>query len=444
MAQIFKPQRKPKAQVAKQARVRIDELDHQGQGVARAHQPVLFVEGALPGELCDVTITRQASGVAFGKAKKLIETSPQRVSPFCPHVEQCGGCQTQHVESSALQQTRQRAIGELIRRSTGKAPQWAETLSGEEQGYRRKARLAIDNQHKDQFRIGFRAANSKQVVSIEQCPVLVTRLQAIFPAVVSCVSSLKGKKALGHVTLLAGDEQIQLCLRIIRELPAQDLQNLQTLASEHNLQLVLQRDDAQFECINGDSTLVHYAPKEGISLAIGADDFVQVNGVLNQKMVTQALDWLTLNADDKVLDLFCGVGNFTLPIATQAGSVVGVEGVDSMVQRAERNAERNQIENVRFVCADLESESWTKQADIRRCNKVLLDPARAGAQFAMQALSRIKPQRIVYVSCNPATFARDAGALTKQGYRLEKISLIDMFPGTAHSELMALFIPNRE
>lgn len=440
MVQIYKAPKgkKPGPIGAPKLTLSIDDIEHGGLGVCRSHQPVVFVEGGLPGEQLEVRITDKKPRYWQGLAVKVLSPSAERIEPFCPHSRECGGCQNQHIGQTELIVHKQQAVDQLLKRQTGiKTLNWQAPLLGPAQGYRRKARLAIDAQNRADVKVGFRAKGSDQVVSIKQCAILSEPLQAILPPLLSLIKQLKGTKQLGHISVLDADDQVQLCLRVTCALPGEDLARLSQFAEDNSLRLMLETAPNRFELVSGTSQDVHYSPSAELSLAIGPNDFIQVNDVVNQAMVSQALTWLQVTPGEQVLDLFCGVGNFSLPLAHAGAQVTGVEGIEAMVKRAAKNASENGLQ-VDFQCLDLSDTAALAKLP-SQIDKVLLDPARAGAQALMSVLHKLNPKGILYVSCNPATFARDAAVLIDKGWQVDKIGLMDMFPNTAHTELMAHF-----
>lgn len=420
----------------------IDQLDHHGQGVCRSHQPVVFVDNALPGEVCQISVSDKKSRFWKSTATHIIQPSAQRIEPFCPHFNQCGGCQSQYISPENMLRHKQSAVDVLLTKLGGKTPiNWQTPLAIPENAYRRKARLAIDSRQHNQFKVGFRAKNSKDVVAIEQCPVLTQPLQRLLPHLLATLHQLNNKNGLGHVSLLDTDGELQVTIRLTKTLSDKDKLTLTNLESSFGCEVVLESQRNQFESLSTAFSPAKYRLQDGIQIALSPNDFIQVNGALNQQMIQQAMHWLQLNAQDKVLDLFCGVGNFSLPMAQKVQQVVGIEGVADMVQQAKDNATLNQLDNVHFLKADLSQWNMLNDAEIRQCNKVLLDPARAGALEVIPQLKALQPQMVLYVSCNPATFARDMAEILNSGFRLDKIALMDMFPHTVHTELMALFIP---
>lgn len=446
MVSIYKPKKgrsKGKAQSNQLPLVslKIDSLDHHGQGVASNHDPVVFVEGGLPGELCEVQVTRQKPRFWHGKVKKVKQLSELRQTPFCPQYQLCGGCQHQHLDSQALIEYKQQAVNMLLQKQGIKVEeQWQPPLLNPQRRYRRKTRLALDARNKKAVVLGYRSKGSSKVVPINACPLLEPELDALLPPLQSVIRAMKSASAVGHISMLKGENKLQLCLRITRPLPEQDKRLLQVFASSHACELVLEDSRGQFECLSTDSAALYFTPDGKHQLYLQPNDFVQVNDRLNQLMVAQAIDWLNIKAGDKVLDLFCGTGNFSIPMASRCQALLGVEGVKDMVQRAQQNALKNDIHNTTFVHSDLSEDKALAAFKEFQPDKILLDPSREGAFALMAQLAASGAAQIVYVSCNPASFARDAAVLMDNGYDLKQTCLMDMFTYTAHTEMMSSFV----
>ncbi|MCC2605252.1 23S rRNA (uracil(1939)-C(5))-methyltransferase RlmD [Planctobacterium marinum] len=431
------------------SQVVIDHLDHEAKGVVPG-APVTFVTGALPGELCEIQETDRQKHIAKARVRKVLNASAQRKTPFCPHFGLCGGCQTQFAAEDYLLSQKQAAIGQLLQRFIGIDAEhlpWQQPITAQHTAYRRKVRLAVDARKPSECRIGFRDTEN-QVFNLSDCQVATMAIQKLIAPLQEVLNRLNSIKHLGHVSLFEGcdaehNERVYVTLRFTRSPDESDRQTLQRFGEQQGCDIFLDMGEKQREVLNGQSSLVRYS----LPLPTGAplmfkanpDDFVQVNPQINQQMVAQALAWLQLAPQDKVLDLFCGVGNFTLPLARSVSSVVGFEGIPEMVQMAQSNALDNGISNVRFISGDLNDPDILHKMTELNCNKVLLDPARAGASQAVEQLVKIAPERILYVSCNPATFGRDIAKLLAANYQLTKLSLIDMFPQTSHTEMMGLF-----
>ena len=411
--------------------VTVNDLDPFGQGVARHQGKALFIPGLLPQEQAEVVLVEDKKQYARAQVKRRLNDSPQRVAPRCPHFGVCGGCQQQHASIELQQQSKRAALSRLMKRDVD------DIIAAEPWGYRRRARLSLNYQPKtQQLQMGFRKANSSEIIDVVQCPVLVPQLEALLPAVRECLTSLQSQRQLGHVELVQADNGPLMVLRHTAALTAADKEKLERFSQTHGLSLYLAPQSEILEHIRGDEP---WYTSDGLRLVFSPRDFIQVNDGVNQKMVRTALAWLDIQPQDRVLDLFCGMGNFTLPLAKVAASVVGVEGVPALVAKGRENAALNELQNVTFFHENLE-EDVTRQAWAKHgFDKILLDPARAGAPGVMAHIIKLAPRRVVYVSCNPATLARDSEALLQAGYRIQRLAMLDMFPHTGHLESIVLF-----
>ncbi|AMG02823.1 23S rRNA (uracil(1939)-C(5))-methyltransferase RlmD [Vibrio mimicus] len=440
MARFFQPKKQSTIDKKHQP-VTIERLDHQGSGLAFLQKKPLFVDGALPGEEVLIQLTESKSKYARGQLIKVLKPSTERVEPFCAHYAQCGGCDLQHLDRTGQINHKQLALSQLMVKFAGQSLALSVPVCSDDQGYRRRARLSLMWDKKtQQLQFGFRRKQSKAIVSVTHCPVLEPSLNALLPGLNALLSQWSQPELLGHVELVKGDNTQVLVLRHLGVLAEQDQQSLSDFATQKGLTLYLTLEAGELQHVQGEAP---YCEETGSRLSFLPNHFIQVNRAVNQQMVEQALNWLEVNKQDCVLDLFCGLGNFTLPLAKQAQEVVGVEGVEEMVQHATHNAKLNQINNVAFYQANLEQDmtnaSWAQQ----KFAKVLLDPARAGAEGIVDQLAALGAERVVYVSCNPATLARDSQSLLSQGFCLEKLGMLDMFPHTSHLESMALFVKKR-
>ncbi|MBL5930528.1 23S rRNA (uracil(1939)-C(5))-methyltransferase RlmD [Lelliottia amnigena] len=411
--------------------VEATDLDPFGQGVARHNGKALFIAGLLPNERAEVTLTEDKSKYSRGQVKRRLNDSPERVTPRCPHFGVCGGCQQQHASVALQQSSKSTALARLMKHDVN------EIIAGQPWGYRRRARLSLSYEPKTQkLAMGFRKAASNDIVDVKQCPVLAPHLEALLPHLRNCLSDLQGVRALGHVELVLADNGPLMVLRHTAPLSAQDREKLERFSHSHELTLFLAPQSEILERVSGDAP---WYLSDGLRLTFSPRDFIQVNDGVNQQMVAKAIEWLDVQPDDRVLDLFCGMGNFTLPLAQRAASVVGVEGVNALVEKGQQNARHNTLENVTFFHENLEEDvtqqPWAKHG----FDKILLDPARAGASCVMQHIIKLAPKRVVYVSCNPATLARDSEALLSVGYQIQRLAMLDMFPHTGHLESMVLF-----
>ncbi|WP_312457795.1 23S rRNA (uracil(1939)-C(5))-methyltransferase RlmD [Pseudescherichia sp.] len=411
--------------------VTVNDLDPFGQGVARHNGKALFVPGLLPGERGEVTLTEDKRQFARGAVKRRLNDSPDRETPPCPHFGVCGGCQQQHASVALQQRSKRSALARLMKREVD------DVIAAEPWGYRRRARLSLNYQPKTQtLEMGFRKASASDIVNVVRCPVLAPRLEALIPSLRECLQGLEALRHLGHVELVLADNGPLMVLRHTAPLTLADREKLERFSHSQGVALFLAPESAILEQVSGE--LPWYTSDE-LRLAFSPRDFIQVNDKVNQQMVERALAWLDVQPNDRVLDLFCGMGNFTLPLAKRAASVVGVEGVAALVEKAKENARQNGLQNVTFFHENLE-EDVTKQPWAQHgFNKVLLDPARAGAAGVMQHVLKLSPKKVVYVSCNPATLARDSEALLNAGYTMSHLAMLDMFPHTGHLESMVLF-----
>jgi len=465
MANFFKAVVKP--QSAKQRLiVNIDKLDMNGVGVARWKNKPLFITGALPNERVEVKIIEEKSKYARAKLIAINHQSDNRVAPQCQHFGLCGGCDLQMLNIDEQLNFKQNKVGELFSRALseqritknndeGYLP-WQAPIRSNPWHYRRKARIGVQFDKKSQATIGFRQKSTNQLAAIKSCAVLVEPLNNIFPQLKKLLAQLTVKSAIGHIETIQADitllseqnkvakaKQVVLVIRQLRPMNDADIELWQCHAKQHSWHVIIDDGKKQFPLIDvtkDRSVELSYELADKSRINFASSDFIQVNHQVNNAMIEQALDWLNLSSSDNILDLFCGLGNFSLALAKQSNHVIGVEGVQVMVDKASKNALLNSIDNCQFYQADLNSDwllqSWAKGKPF---DKVLLDPARAGAEQATHQIAQLKIPIVLYVSCDPATLARDSAILISKGYKLEKISLMDMFSQTKHVETMVLF-----
>ncbi|MBP6518216.1 23S rRNA (uracil(1939)-C(5))-methyltransferase RlmD [Shewanella sp.] len=446
MAQFFKAKPNSSKQLSAKLSLSVEQLDHLGAGIAQHQGKVVFIPGALPDETVTVQLTEQKKNYARAKLIKVDSSSPERVEPECPHYHTCGGCDLQHMSLSGQREHKEAALLDIMAKFAGtEGGALSPALTGEGWHYRRRARLAtLFDKNTKHLSLGFRAASSSNVVPISQCLVLAKQLSDLIVPFAKLLNQLSAKASLGHLELIAADNGHFAVLRITKALNDKDLAKLSAFAEQHQIHICLQDNEGQFQGVGAELVLPVYqllddkAESDAVSLSFTPGNFVQVNGQINKAMVAQAMDWLAPAPDERILDLFCGMGNFSLPLAKMGADVIGVEGVAEMVTQARVNAKANNLDKLTFyhgdLSADLSLEPWMGKID-----KLLLDPARAGAFESLQWLKKMKPRKVVYVSCNPASLARDSAVLLERGYRLQQLGLIDMFPQTHHIEAMALF-----
>lgn len=423
---------------------RIDSMGHDGRGVARIEGKATFIHGALPGESVLFRYTGRRRGHDEGQTVAVVSPSPDRVAPRCVHYGICGGCSLQHLSPEAQIAAKQAILLEDLH-TIGKVQPAAvlpPIVNDSPWGYRRKARLGVKEvARKGKVLVGFRERGSSFVADLSQCHVLHPRVGELLPALSALIGSLSISQRLPQIEMAMDDEQCVLILRILEPLSGQDEHRLSAFQAEHDIVFYLQPGGPDSVTpLGAEVDLQYRLPAPAISLHFEPSDFTQVNSDINRKMIERAMTLLDPQRNDRVLDLFCGIGNFTLPIARYCAQVVGIEADPGLVERARGNAERNGLSNSLFYTADLygelTSEPWMQQ----RFEKALLDPPRSGALSVLALLPKLGIRRIVYVSCSPGTLARDAGELVgKHDYRLSRAGVMDMFPHTAHVESIALF-----
>ncbi|WP_158753316.1 23S rRNA (uracil(1939)-C(5))-methyltransferase RlmD [Dyella sp. S184] len=428
----------------------ITDLSHDGRGVARIDGKTVFVSGALLGEQVMAKLRKRHRHFDEAEVVELITRSPHRVEPRCRHFGQCSGCSLQHLDAESQIATKQRVLAENFERIGKVAPQsWLPPLTGEPWGYRRKGRLSVRNVvKKGRVLVGFREEeNPRFVADIQQCEVMHPALGPKVGLLAELLNGMDAANDIPQIEFAGGDDTMALVFRHMQPLSERDLAALTAFGQQHELAIYLQpggnssvhplwpeQPRLAFRIASGDAHI------DDVELEFLPLDFVQVNADMNQRMMARTLELLDLQPTDRVLDLFCGLGNFTLPIARRVAEVVGVEGEHGLVERAAQNAARNGIANAHFHVANLFEDQrdadWARQP----WDKVLLDPPRAGADKVLEYLPHKQTRRIVYVSCHPASLARDAGILVNQhGFKLISAGVMDMFPHTAHVESIALF-----
>lgn len=423
----------------------IQSLTHDGRGVAYVDGKATFIDEALPGETVEFSYTDIRKDYAEGKMAKVLAASPIRTEAQCPHYSICGGCSFQHVESSLQINIKQDLLVEQFKR-IGKLdiPILWEPLTGPHWGYRRKARMGVKYvAKKDRVLVGFREKRQSYLAELDSCAVMHPKVGTQLVALGEMIKTLSIREKIPQIEVAIGDEDCVLAIRVLEPPTSTDKDIMQGFAKTHQVTLCLQPkgpDTIRTLETNQEAELIYRLPDQDLEFKFRPAMFTQVNYAINRQMINRVLETLALNKNDTVLDLFCGLGNFTLPMARFAGKVVGVEGDVPLVNQARVNAQHNRLDNVEFHVADLSKDvsdqPWVKQ----KYNKILLDPSRAGASEVLPYLKTWQPETIMYVSCNPSTLARDAGILVHEwGYQLVKAGVMDMFPQTAHVESMALF-----
>lgn len=442
---MIKSQRK-KLKTQPPFELHVETMGHDGRGIAHRDGKIIFVEGGLPGErvMAETSFIRKKYEEA--RVVEVLEASKDRRVPPCKHFGTCGGCSMQHMDPAAQIAYKQSVLAEQLKHfGGGLVPEeWLPPLTDPETAYRRKARLGVKYViKKESLLVGFREKKANFLADIERCVVLDTRLGESITALRELIGGLEKYDHIPQIEVAAGDDDVGLVFRHMEPLPESDVAKLTAFCAARNWQLYLQ--PGGYETVHrvwpveGEDRLHYALPDFGLNLRFSPLDFTQVNAGINRRMLNLALELLDPQPTDRVLDLFCGLGNFTLPLATRAGHVTGVEGVDTMVQRGYENAQYNGLNNVAFYAQDLtqdfSGQPWAKEG----FDKILIDPPRTGALEVVQYLPKFGAKRVVYVSCKPDTLARDAGELAKYGYKLKKAGVMDMFTHTAHVESIAVF-----
>lgn len=424
----------------------IEGATHDGRGISHIEGKAVFIDGALPGEQVRFRYTGMRRRYATGILTEVLKPSPDRITPRCDHFAVCGGCSLQHLSPPAQITMKQALLLEQLKR-IGKITDFElwPPLTGPLWGYRRKARLGVKYvRNKERVLVGFRERGRNLIADIEHCPVLAPVIGERLKQLAELIDSTSIKTQIPQIEVAVGDNRTALVIRVLAMPTEQDKEIFLEFGRQTGIELYLQPKGPE-SVIPLDNTNTHplyYHLPKAIKLYFGPLDFTQVNADINTRMIERVLDALAPHPQETVLDLFCGLGNFTLPISRHAGRVIGVEGNPNAVEQARINARANQIDNVEFHCADLAKDIGEQSWVQGRYDKILLDPARSGALEIMDWLPKWAPQKIVYVSCNPATLARDLGELVnRHGYRLIKAGILDMFPHTAHVESIALLEP---
>ena len=406
----------------------------------------MFVWGALPGERVMAKQTRRSREFDQAVTVEVLEASPDRVEPRCPHYGTCGGCSLQHLDGAKQIEVKQAA---LLRQFSGAGVEPAAVLPplvDAAWGYRRKGRLSVRRvEKKGKTLVGFRELDGRFVADLAECHTVVPEVGMKLAALSELVDSLAARHAIPQIEFIAGDDAVALVVRHMEPLEESDRQALAAFGQAHSFVILLQPGgmDSVHPLWPAQAPALSFRmPEWNVELGFQPLDFIQVNAGLNRKMIALALGLLEAGSEHRVLDLFCGLGNFTLPLARTAGAVVGVEGEPGLVARARDNATRNGITNAEFHAADLTRDQREAPWMAQGFDRLLLDPPRSGAIDVLQQLPLERFGRIVYVSCGPASLARDAAYLVNErGWKLASAGVMDMFPHTAHVESIAMFEP---
>ena len=425
---------------------RISTAAHDGRGIAAIDGKKVFVAGALPGE--EVRFQRRKSRRNYDEAEllEIIEASPERIEARCEAYGRCGGCSLQHVSAEQQREIKSQTLRDNLQRIGQVTPaNWFEPIVGPGWNYRRKARLAVKHVFaKGRVLVGFRERHAPYITDMHRCEVLAEPVDGLVKPLSELIGALSISARLPQVEVAVADNAVALVFRVLDPPTEADAALLVEFGKQHDVRIYLQPRGLDSVTLlhpeSGAEPLYYELPEFDIRITFDAVGFVQVNSDINRRMVSRAIELLNVGPDDRVLDLYCGIGNFSLPLARRAKTVLGVEGDAMLVKAATDNAASNGIENATFRQADLSAidgdESWLREG----WDRIVLDPARSGAQEIANHIEKLGARRIVYVSCHPGTLARDAGTLVNEkGYVCEAAGIIDMFPHTAHVESIAVF-----
>ena len=413
-----------------------------GKGVARLDGKTVFVKGAMVGEVVMIEFIKRRPSYDDARVTEVVQPSKDRQTPPCEFFANCGGCSLQHQTSAGQIVDKQSIlVDQLAHIGKVSAGEVVTPLQGLAWGYRGKARLGVRYvKAKQRVLVGFREKQQSGIAEMDSCQVLDSRVSALLSPLAKMIERLAVREEIPQIEVAVDDSVVVLIIRHMELLSSEDREVIRRFGDQHQVRIMLQPaglDSVHPLPPDSADSLSYQLPDYQLTIEFYPLQFTQVNNEMNRQMIAQALNWLDVKADDRIADLFCGVGNFTLPLARHAAQVVGVEGEAELVKQADRNAALNEISNVEFRVQDLFKEIGSS---LGHFDKLLLDPPRSGAQLICENIESFKAKRIVYVSCNPATLARDAAVLVGQkGYKLVRAGVIDMFPHTSHVESMALF-----
>jgi 23S rRNA (uracil1939-C5)-methyltransferase len=427
-------------------KVTIESLDQEGRGIAHADGKVIFIEGALTGETVSYASYRKKPSFELAQMTELHCTASIRVQPACAHFGVCGGCSMQHLDARVQVAVKQRILEESLARIGRVKPEtMLPAIYGQSWGYRERARISVKYViKKSKTLVGFHERRSSFVADMQSCEILAPKIAGLIQPLAKLVEGLSIRDKLPQIEVAVGEHVDALVLRVMAPPSAEDEAALRAFADQHQVQFWLQSKGPEtivpFHPLNAPA-LSYSLPEFGITMPFAPGEFTQVNSALNRVMVSRALRLLDPQPDEYIVDFFCGLGNFTLPIARSGARVLGVEGSDALVKRAAQNARTNDLSgNTQFAAMNLFEMDEAKLASLGKFDKWLIDPPRDGAMELVKSITPgIAPQLIVYVSCNPATLARDAAELVQRGYVLKSAGVMNMFPQTSHVESIAVF-----
>ena len=424
----------------------IESLDHEGRGITRLDGKTIFVEGALPGEEVEYSSFRKKPSYEIAQATKILRASPRRVTPGCPNFGTCGGCSMQHASHATQVAAKQRVLEDSLWHIGRTTPeQLYSPIYGEPWGYRHRARIGARLvAKKGGILIGFHERRSSFIADMKECLNLPAHVSNLLVPLRALVGSLSIRERLPQIEIAVGANCTVLVFRILEPLNAADENLMREFSERHAVQVWLQSKGPEtverFHPVDA-PPLSYILPEFDLELRFSPTEFTQVNPAINRTLLRRAMALLQPKAGERIADMFCGLGNFTLPIARSGAEVIGIEGSEALTRRATENAALNNLsDNTRFAVANLFEATEESLLALGQFDKMLIDPPREGALELVKALGQQTPQRIVYVSCSPATLARDAAILIhEKGYRFRGAGVVNMFPNTSHVESIALF-----
>ncbi|MEQ1916562.1 MAG: 23S rRNA (uracil(1939)-C(5))-methyltransferase RlmD [Gallionella sp.] len=433
--------------MATENKVTIESLDQEGRGVAHFDGKVIFIEGALPGEIVSYASYRKKPAFEQAQVTTIFKSAPMRVTPKCKHFGVCGGCSMQHLDARAQVAVKQRILEDgLWHIGKVKAENIMPAIYGQTWGYRERARISVKHViKKGKTLVGFHEKRSSYVADMQSCEILAPKIAKLLPLLAEMVSQMSIRDQLPQIEVAVGEHVDALVLRIMAPLSHADEALLRSFADLHEVQFWLQTKGPEtivpFYPLDAPA-LSYSLPEFNVTMPFAPSEFTQVNSALNRVMIGRAMRLLDPQPGERIADLFCGLGNFTLPIARSGAQVLGIEGSDALVKRAQQNAASNGLsDNTSFMAMNLFEMTEEGFAKLGHFDKLLIDPPRDGAFELVKSLGGDNaPKRIVYVSCNPATLARDAAELVKRGYVLQAAGVMNMFPHTSHVESIAVFV----
>ena len=423
----------------------INDLLHDGRGVGRINGKAFFVEGALPGEEVEFRVIKEKRNFAEARLIKVLSASQYRIEPECRYFSKCGGCSLQHLQHSEQVEFKKQQLLNNVQRVGLKPETTLESVVGPQWNYRRRARLAVQRARDGQFLVGFRNPGSNRIEPIASCLVLDKSLDTLLMALPSILNTLAADIKIFEIELVAADSALAVAIEANRALfddESTSIVKALNLVVEMTTQLWWKASkDGRFLRVDDGEDRLYFGVKDDLKLNFEPGQFIQVNDNINRGMIEQMLALISAENTEVAIDLFCGSGNLSLPLAKQFNQVIGVEGLASLVAAANVNAHTNAIENTQFLVADLNDATSLRKVSnkISSIDLIVLDPPRNGAATIMPWVAKSGAKQIIYISCHPSTMVRDADFLIRVGYKLKNLGVMDMFPHTAHVESMALF-----